>query len=323
VGLVRTDASCIRPLKNAVWPSLRAFRFVKKDTISKPQTHAHRTLYPYRLGGRPLVFSPVTPSLPTHFLHNFAIRRKYEIGIPPQKKKIWRQGCQPHMSELVTLFFHTSRNGFKKVSTSSYVDFSIFIDRVSNPMWVQNDPRKWPSSHKWLWLVTKKCLGPMTPKCLGPDVWRFRRFNLKIQTVLRTPSQKSVPGQRSNPKLLEKPWAGGTLFFWRFRCYNSQGLFRAVTKSSESCLEREKQEKNLPNLLLQEKNKKRQKLSGLLVASCALSTLWKQAKYKVKMVADPDPLSTRSTWPFATCDTSLWARRSQQRETSSLAFKVA
>jgi hypothetical protein len=49
-------------------------------------------------------------------------------------------------------------------------------------------------------------------------------------------------------------------------------MFRAVTKSSESCLEREKQEKNLPNLLLQEKNKKRQKLSGLL-ASRALSTV--------------------------------------------------
>ena len=30
-------------------------------------------------------------------------------------------------------------------------------------------------------------------------------------------------------------------------------MFRAVTKSSESCLEQEKQEKNLPNLLLQAK----------------------------------------------------------------------
>ena len=49
-------------------------------------------------------------------------------------------------------------------------------------------------------------------------------------------------------------------------------MFRAVTKSSESCLEREKQEKNLPNLLLQEKNKKMQNLSGLL-ALRALSTV--------------------------------------------------
>ena len=48
-------------------------------------------------------------------------------------------------------------------------------------------------------------------------------------------------------------------------------MFRAVTKSSESCLEREKQEKNLPNLLLQEKNKKKAKTIGIASFACSLN----------------------------------------------------
>ncbi len=80
-------------------------------------------------------------------------------------------------------------------------------------------------------------------------------------------------------------------------------------------------ENSLCGGLSKRKEQKRQKLSGLL-ASRALSTVWKQAKFKVKMVADPDPLSTRSTRPFAMCNDSLWARQSQQRGTSSLTFKV-
>jgi hypothetical protein len=56
------------------------------------------------------------------------------------------------------------------------------------------------------------------------------RHSLQIQTALRHSLKKTVLGQRVNPKLLEKPWAGGTLFFQRFRCYlkQSQGTFRAV-----------------------------------------------------------------------------------------------
>ena len=44
------------------------------------------------------------------------------------------------------------------------------------------------------------------------------RHSLQIQTALRHSLKKTVLGQRVNPKVLEKPWAGGTLFFRRFRC---------------------------------------------------------------------------------------------------------
>ena len=44
------------------------------------------------------------------------------------------------------------------------------------------------------------------------------RHSLQIQTALRHSLKKNVLGQRVNPNLLEKPWAGGTLFFRRFRC---------------------------------------------------------------------------------------------------------
>jgi hypothetical protein len=40
------------------------------------------------------------------------------------------------------------------------------------------------------------------------------RHSLQIQTALRQ-SKKIVLGQRVNPKLLEKSWAGGTLFLRR------------------------------------------------------------------------------------------------------------
>ena len=46
-------------------------------------------------------------------------------------------------------------------------------------------------------------------------VWRL---SLQIQTDWRHSLKNTVLGQRLNPKLLEKPWAGGTLFFRRFRC---------------------------------------------------------------------------------------------------------
>ncbi len=101
-------------------------------------------------------------------------------------------------------------------------------------MTVQSDWRKWPTENdcpKWppkmtfgsLMTMTgdsempwagwlQNLLGRMTPKCLGPDVWRF---NLKIQTVLRTPSQKSVSGVIPT---IRKSLGRRNTVFWRFRC---------------------------------------------------------------------------------------------------------
>jgi hypothetical protein len=62
----------------------------------------------------------------------------------------------------------------------------------------------------------------MTTKCLGPDVWSPQSQKsdcLKTHSpnpdCFKTQSKKIVLGQRVNPKLLEKSWAGGTLFLRR------------------------------------------------------------------------------------------------------------
>jgi hypothetical protein len=98
-------------------------------------------------------------------------------------------------------------------------------------------------------------------------------------------------------------------------------MFRAVTKSSESCLVWEKQEKESSEPLVKRKEQKKAKTIGIASFACSLN------RVKASEISGEDggrfgPPITRSTEPFTTCDTSLWARQSQQRGTSSLTFKV-
>jgi len=66
-----------------------------------------------------------------------------------------------------------------------------------------------------------KCLGPNDSGVPWADDSEMPWAGcLKIQEIqsqnsdcLENTVSKIVLGQRSNPKLLEKPWAGGTLFF--------------------------------------------------------------------------------------------------------------
>ncbi len=63
------------------------------------------------------------------------------------------------------------------------------------------------------------------------------------------------------------------------------------------------------------------KLTGLLAFGCS-STCAKASKIYGKDGGQSGPPITCSTWPFARCDTSLWAWRFQLLGTNSLAFGV-
>jgi hypothetical protein len=120
------------------------------------------------------------------------------------------------------------------------------------------------------------------------------RHSLQIQTALRHSLKKPVLGQSVNPKLLEKPWAGGTLFFRRFRCLNSQGTFRAVKEHSVL---------SSPNF---NRTKKATTATTFQFASfSALSTCVKASKIQGEDGGRSGPPITRSTRQFAICDTSL------------------
>jgi len=84
-----------------------------------------------------LALSP--PRCQPYFLHKFVIRRKYEIGIPPQKKNL-KTGLPTPYEWAGNPCFSYFAKWTQKISTSSYVDLPIFNDRVSNPMWVSWRP---------------------------------------------------------------------------------------------------------------------------------------------------------------------------------------
>jgi hypothetical protein len=94
------------------------------------------------------------------------------------------------------------------------------------------------------------------------------RHSLQIQTALRHSLKKIVLGQRVNPKLLEKSWAGGTLF-----------------------LRRDLDAKTVKELSVLSPNFNRTKKATTFRFASFKRTLnlcRKQAKHKVKLVADPD-----------------------------------
>ena len=82
-----------------------------------------------------------------------------------------------------------------------------------------------------------------------------------------------------------------------------------------------------PNLnLLKRRHQQKRQNDMELLASGALHLCESKQKYKVKMATDPESSGvppTRSTQPFAMCDTSLWAWQSWLRGTCGLAVQVA
>ena len=98
-------------------------------------------------------------------------------------------------------------------------------------------------------------------------VWRL---SLQIQTDWRHSLKNTVLGQRLNPKLLEKPWAGGTLFFEDLD---------AKTVKELSVLSR-----NFPCCHQTSTEQKKAKTYGF-------ASFRARKRNMVKMVADPDPLS--------------------------------